>query len=604
MTLRTKFLALFLCLGVLPLLALGLLNYVQSTRALEDLLAARAKATASRAAEALSHRYSLATADLHFLAENAESQRLLRGRERSGETLSDSSRRVAESFLDEAWGTIGPVWKWVEIRDSAGALVYELGSPDRGVAPSQGVGPAGLADEYLVTRSIRYDADRTEVELGVIVGSLPVQEVLPLAELAAGFGEAGYSVIIDRDRGELVFHPRSPVRQHSVSSLFGPGGWDVDPDLLALSEGRFSFAEEGVKRVASFEGLEDPPWTVISSESLEEFVAPFARSGSFNLLIVLLVTATILVASVLLTRQATESLVRLTGAADEVARGNLEPVLPPGGTDEVGRLSAAFSTMVGQVRAMLRRVEESRHMSAIGEFTSQLSHEIRNPLTSIKLNLQRLERGVEDSRIPQEYAKAVHLCLREVKRLDGTVRGVLSIARTRPPRQEPVSLHSIVREMVETLSPQMKDQGIEVRVKLDAPADEVLGDQEQLTGAFLNLFLNATEAMNEGGRLRITTGALDGVGGDGKESAWMTDVTGPAIRVEIQDEGSGVPQESRDRIFDPFFSTKKDGTGFGLPLALRVMEEHGGTLALLEPDTSRRGATFEILLPLAPEGGR
>jgi len=121
MALRTKLLVLFLLLGVLPLLALGLLNYVQSTRALEDLLAARAKATASKVAEALSHRYSLATSDLQFLAENAESQRLLRGREGSGEALSDSSRQVAESFLDEAWGTIGPAWRWVEIRDSTGA---------------------------------------------------------------------------------------------------------------------------------------------------------------------------------------------------------------------------------------------------------------------------------------------------------------------------------------------------------------------------------------------------------------------------------------------------------------------------------------------------
>ena len=161
---------------------------------------------------------------------------------------------------------------------------------------------------------------------------------------------------------------------------------------------------------------------------------PFARSGSFNLLMVLLVTLTISAAFILLTRRATDSLRRLTAAADQVAAGKLDPPLPPGGGDEVGRLTAAFAIMVGEVRAMLRRVEESRHMSAIGEFTAQLSHEVRNPLTSTKLNLQRLNRGVEDSRIPAEFAKAVEICLREVKRLDGTVRGVLSISKARPPR--------------------------------------------------------------------------------------------------------------------------------------------------------------------------
>jgi len=585
MTLRAKLLALFFSLGVVPLLALGLLNYVRSTRALEGLLEARTQAIASRASEALSRRYVLAVTDLQYLADNAESQRLVRMEAGSQGAESERARAEAISFLDTAWETVGSSWRWAELRSSTGALIHRWGAPFRVGAPGESPGrPMGVT-EYVVTRPIRDVGEAAGSELGNIRGALPIQEILPRNELAAGFGEFGYSVILDRDRMELLFHPRRAAFQHPLSSLLGPGGWDVDAGLFAAPAGRFSYSEEGVDRVASFVSLADPPWTVISSESLQEFMEPFARSGSFNLLVVLLVTLTISVAFILLTRRATDSLRRLTAAADQVAAGKLDPPLPPGGGDEVGRLTAAFAIMVGEIRAMLRRVEESRHMSAIGEFTAQLSHEVRNPLTSIKLNLQRLNRGVEDSRIPAEFAKAVEICLREVKRLDGTVRGVLSISRARPPRRDPESLHGAILAALEVVSSQLEDCGIVVKSELTAPGNTVLGDREQLEGAFLNLFLNAAEAMKEGGTLRLVT--ANGAGSH------------PVIVVEITDDGPGIPQELRDRIFDPFFTTKEGGTGFGLSLAARVMEEHSGTLKLGESDPAKGGATFIVELPLA-----
>ncbi len=598
MTLRTKFLALFLFLGVLPLLGLGAWSYVQSTRALEDLLATRTLAIARRAAAAVAHRYALSISDLQFLADNAETQRLLAAGAGSGGGLPDSDRLQVESFLDDAWETVGLSWRWAELRSSSGELTYRLGTAARGTIFDQEGGPVGGPTELLVTRPI-LDLERgTYVEIGTVRGSLPLQEVLPRSELAAGFGEAGYSVVIDRDRGEVLYHPRRVALRQTLPSLLGRGGWDLGPEPFSAPEGAFSYSERGVDRVASFVSLADPPWTVVSSESLQEFVAPFARTGLFSLLVVLLVTATISVAFILLTRRATDSLARLTDAADKVAGGNFDPPLPPGGSDEVGRLSSAFGMMVGQVQATLRRIEESRHMSAIGEFTAQLSHEIRNPLTSIKLNLQRLHRGVEGSRIPREYAGAVRICLREVKRLDGTVRGVLSMVRTRPLRRDPVSVHAVIRAALEVLTPQLEDQAMGVDAEMAARDDTVLGDREQLEGAFLNLFLNAAEATSEGGTLRVATasgGAVDSGPGTEDGSAPI----GREIRVEVTDDGPGVPEELRDRIFDPFFTAKEGGTGFGLPLAARVMEEHSGTLTLRPADASKPGATFEIVLPLA-----
>lgn len=247
MTLRTKFLALFLVLGVLPLLGLGVWGYVQSTRALEDLLATRTQAIARRTADEVAHRYALAVSDLQFLADNAETQRLLVGGAGPGGGLPDADRLQVESFLDDAWETVGVSWRWAELTASSGELTYRLGAGAGGTVSDREGGPVGGPTELLVTRPILDLEQRTRVQIGMLRGSLPLHEVLPGSELAAGFGEAGYSVVIDRERGEVLFHPRRAVLRQTLPSLLGPGGWDLDSELFSSPEGDFSYSEGGWK---------------------------------------------------------------------------------------------------------------------------------------------------------------------------------------------------------------------------------------------------------------------------------------------------------------------------------------------------------------------
>jgi signal transduction histidine kinase len=333
--------------------------------------------------------------------------------------------------------------------------------------------------------------------------------------------------------------------------------------------------------------LASPDWTVVSSASLDEFAPPFARTRLINMAVVLAAAAAVGAAFLVTTRRMTRSLADLTTAADEVASGNFSPRLPPPGSDEVGKLSTAFGLMVSEVQEMLRRVRESRHMAVIGQFASQLSHEIRNPLTSIKLNLQSLERDVAAKRIPEDSARPVDICLREVTRLDRVVRGVLSVARTRPAVRERGSVHDAVQGALEVLWPQLEAQGVAVVRDLSAARDVVLCDAEQLKGVFLNLFLNGAEAMPQGGTLRVLT-----------ETAADGEVGKQVIRVRVADEGQGVPFDLREKIFEPFFTTKGEGTGFGLTLAQHAVEEHEGMLRL-EDGGASAGAVFVVELPLA-----
>ncbi|MFQ6046055.1 MAG: ATP-binding protein [Gemmatimonadales bacterium] len=587
MSLRTKLIALFAVLGVVPIIGLGIFAYMRSVRAVEDLVAARTLEIAQRVAQEIRDRYALRLSDLLLLAENAETQRFYREHETSAPRQVAEARRAADAYLRRAWEALGASYRWVEFRDSVGVLVYRLGAPrDEPLLLGEALSGLGLGETVVATQPIReVESGR---ERGSLLAAIRLRTLLPDDALAAGFGRDGYSVVVDRSTWQVLYHPRRSYLRQPVSVLMGPDGWPVDDAMLVDATGHFGFEQNGVRRVASFASLAVPQWTVVASASVDEFAPPFARTRLINLALVIAVAAVITVAFLLTTRRVTRSLGALTAAADQVAEGDFTPDLPPAGEDEVGKLSAAFALMVYQIRDMLRRIQESRQMAAIGQFASQLSHEIRNPLTSIKLNLQRLDRGVSNERIPREYAGPIGICLREVQRLDRVAAGVLSAARSRPPEKGPLSIHRIVRETLEVLRPQMEERAIIVRSDLSASTDMVLGDAEQLKGVFLNLLLNAVDAMPDGGWLEVASETVDG-----DKNARSV------IRLRVSDTGPGVPAELKERVFEPFVSTKDDGTGFGLTLAQHAVEQHGGVLRLDDADATA-GAVFVVELPLAP----
>jgi signal transduction histidine kinase len=587
MSFRAKLLALFAVLGVAPVVALGVFNYIRSVKAVESLIAARTATIAERAATEIAERYALRQSDLLLLAENAETQRLFRAHSAGDGDAVDAAYEMADAYLRHAWEVMSRSYRWVEFHDTSGVLLYSLGMNRVERAMGETVGGAELQDVIQVVQPIR-DIEGSG-DFGTLVAAARTQTLIPDDALAASFGRAGYSVILDRAREQVLFHPHRSILWQNTAMLLGPGGWDLDARLFSEAAGNFRYEEEGATRVASFVSLTSPAWTIVSSASVDEFAPPFARTRLVNLGLMLLVAVVITLAFLLTTRRMTRSLRSLTAAADQVAEGNFEPALPVAGSDEVGKLSAAFAIMVDQVRDMLRRIQESRHLAVVGQFASQLSHEIRNPLTSIKLNLQSLQRDAAAGRIPEDSARPVDICLREVNRLDRVVRGVLDVARTRATRREPCSVHVALADALEVLRAQIEEQSIEVQEDLRASHDTVLGDPEQLKGVFLNLLLNAAEAMPEGGTLRVWTETRD---------AAQTGVS--VIGVRVADEGPGVSPELREKIFEPFFSTKAEGVGFGLALAQHAVEEHDGTLTL--EDGAEVGAVFVVELPLAEAG--
>jgi len=586
-TLRTKFFALFTILAVVPLVGVGAFGYVRSMRAVEALVTTQVEQIANSAARQLGERYAVHEANMLLLARNAETQRLFEALAGGDSATIASAQLLAAAYLANVGRALGSGYDWIELRDGEDRVLERVGGPAQIAALTGGEAAQDLSG-WLTLREPIMIGDGSQ-EVGSVLAAVVPDAVLPFEALETRFGKSGYSVVFDRGTSRVLYHPRHAYSQRTIAELAGPAGWGVDPGIFQAPEGTFTYREADSSRVAFFRSLDSPPWTVMATGSVDEFGAPFASSRAANLALILLLALVVWSAYTLLARRATRSLAVLTDAADRVGAGDLGPVMPPVGQDEVGKLTSAFQLMVGRVRESMRQLEASRQMAAVGSFASQIAHEIRNPLTSLQLNLQGLQRDVEDGRIPPDLARPVDLCLREIHRLNGVVSGVLSLARPHATDPRPCSLHGVIKDALCVLRAQFESAGIEVDARLKSRRDTVAGVAAELKSVFLNIFLNAADAMPDGGAIRIIT----------EPAAGQRDR--PNIRVRIEDDGDGIPAAAREDIFKPFFTTKRGGTGIGLSVAAQIVEAHGGSLVLADPPIPARGAVFVIELPLITE---
>jgi signal transduction histidine kinase len=278
-----------------------------------------------------------------------------------------------------------------------------------------------------------------------------------------------------------------------------------------------------------------------------------------------------------------------------VAHGNLSPrppIVDAGRTDEIGRLAIELEHMVEALRArdqQLReaadRVIRSERLAAMGRMAAHVTHEVRNPLTSIHLNTEMLEEEItlagtdESGARKAEISKLLGSIRREVDRLGSITEEYLRLARLPSPKLEPEDLGALTREVVAFVRREMSDAGVDIALEVDDALPLVSADEAQIRQSLLNLLRNAREAMAGGGRIDVSVRGED-----------------EAIVVRIADRGEGVPEDVRTKMFDAFYSTKERGTGLGLPLTQQIVLAHRGTIRC--EDREGGGAVFVITFPV------
>jgi PAS domain S-box-containing protein len=253
---------------------------------------------------------------------------------------------------------------------------------------------------------------------------------------------------------------------------------------------------------------------------------------------------------------------------------------------ELGALGA-FRDLT-RVRQLEDRLRRSDRLAALGEMAAGLAHEIKNPLTALLTFSRHLTRRFDDPDFRDKFQAVVP---RELERINLIVERLLELSR--PPRLvfKPLRLPAVLERVIELYAERVDAQDVQVSREWSRDLPAIWADHEALYRAFVNLVANALDVMPRGGRLTVRATWTDGetVGRGG----------GRRVAVEIEDTGPGIAADDLDRVFNPFFSTKDGGTGLGLALTHKIVEEHGGSIDVRS--TRGAGATFRIVLPLMPD---
>ena len=250
----------------------------------------------------------------------------------------------------------------------------------------------------------------------------------------------------------------------------------------------------------------------------------------------------------------TRPLGRLVEHAKRISAGDFPERIPVDTADEIGLLARTLEGMVES----LRRAER---MAAVGRISAGLAHEIRNPLSSIRMHVQLLGR---------RPGADVSLLLAEIDRLDAIVAELMAWAKPSPVSLEPVDLKALSEEALALMAPQLEHRGIRT-VREYAGTGTLRADRERMRQVLRNLLANARDALGTGGTLTVRLG--------------------PGPLLEVSDDGPGIPEAIRGKVFEPFVTGRKDGTGLGLAIVKRAVEEQGGTVSY---ESSASGTTFRV----------
>jgi signal transduction histidine kinase len=295
---------------------------------------------------------------------------------------------------------------------------------------------------------------------------------------------------------------------------------------------------------------------------------------------------------------------KLIEGAKKLAEGNLDHQITFKTKDELSELAEAFNQMAVDLKKAQQRIiqeadvklelerslRQSEKLATIGQLASGLAHEVGTPLNIIYGRTEMIKRRLEDG---SDIKKNLDIILGQTERITKIIQQLLDLVRKRRSEQSPVSIRSLVETTLDLLDQQIQKQGIRVVEDFKEDTASVRGDADQLQQVFLNLILNALQAMPEGGTLRISTAskriAKEGLG----------DVQEPYFEIIIEDTGVGMEKEAIQNIFKPFFTTKDSGTGLGLMVTQGIIQDHEGWITV--DSEVGKGSVFKVYLPLPRE---
>lgn len=584
LSLRWKIPALIALLIFLAVGAFGFLGYATIRRSALDAALSHQRAAASQVAELL---VNSARNLQRQLAAGAAHPALVALYRTPDAPLSDSARAVLQRLAPDTSATVG-----VRLLDRRGRSVLSRGPERAREGPIEWAAPSDSA----AVSPFYVHGDRVAFEV-----SVPVQHegrhlghLVQLRIVRSGTtNTAAIEELIGSEATLLFGNVDGSLWTNLAEIVRGP---------VAPQPGRYT--REGRALLGASASIEGTPWSIAVETPESAALAPvralvrrFSLAGFAILLIGTLLGER-------LSRGMTRPLEQLTASAEGIAGGDLEPLqVGTDRSDEIGRLGRSFAAMADSVRqardhletkigvrtaeletalTQLREAQEElvrkERLAMLGQLSSSIGHELRNPLGVMLNAVYFLEMTLRDA--PPKAREYLRLVREQIRLSERIVSDLLDSARTRPPQRAALSVHDVVSECSQRVPVPAS-----IRMERDMPPDlpALYADPDQLGQILVNLFTNAVQAMDgREGTLTVRARQYDS-----------------RVRIEVQDTGDGVPEEHRDKIFEPLFTTKARGIGLGLSVSRSLAQANSGDLSVA--NHSGGGAVFRLDLPVSEQ---
>lgn len=416
---------------------------------------------------------------------------------------------------------------------------------------------------------------------GLVVIDLDFEKIFDVVR-AIQVGQEGYSFLVDNS-GYTLIHPQYAPYEYHLGNY-------PDPSLLALIKimmqgktGWENYTFEGKGKVAAFAPIPMMKWSLAVTIPMEEFGR---EAQAIKTKVVQTVALTLLIALIgvsLLSYNLSRPVRRLVAATNRLASGDLDQEIPVKSRDELGDLTRSFNRMVRNLSRIQSELVRSEKLISLGRLSAGVAHEIRNPLNAMKGAMVHLQQRWADEPLIQQYTTLVS---EEIDRLNRVVTEILYFSKQSLPRLEKADLNDVIVGTQGILADEAAQGSVRFVNTLDPALPLVFLDEHQIQQVLLNLIINAMDAMPGGGEIRFTTVLAEG--------------NSSQTRLIVEDSGDGISEESLPNVFDPFYTTKEDGTGLGLPLSMGIVEGHGGALDI----ESRVGQGTKVTITLPLNGPR
>ncbi len=434
--------------------------------------------------------------------------------------------------------------------------------------------------------------------LAFIVAVLDLSKTIdPIMDQRIGLGETGETYLVNRD-GTIISGSRHLESLESVDGRFDTHG------IRSALEGKKGTAVyesyTGREVLGSYVWLSRYEWGILAEMETEEILWPLEWIRAIGILTTLIVSLICLLMAYIVSRRVSNPIVQVADAAEGMAEGNLDQRIPFSSQDEVGRLALSFNVMaqrLSQSVTSLQQKEESlkkayddliaaqeqllrsERMAAIGELVASVAHEMRSPLSSIRLNLQIIGRSLDRDGVLHEHYE---IAFDQVIQMERMFSELLNYSKPLDIQKKDIRVEVLVERCLQELEGELLSRHIQVDDSIGPDLPPIIADPDKAEQVILNVLKNAIEASPQHGEIRISASA--------EESRERVRVT-----IVVADHGPGISARNLKYIFQPFFTTKKRGTGLGLAIVKKIMDAHRG--AIVVESEEGRGTTVRVTFP-------